>query len=75
MQRDVAQNALKTCIDLMGQAVEEVDELMKTAKACIELGQIERAFSVALEIEPLLSEANSLLQAASAIRRQIDKDD
>lgn len=74
MKRDVAESALKACIDLMGKAVGEIDGLMKAAKACVEAGQVERAFHVALDIEPILSEANYLLQAAAVIRRQIDKD-
>jgi hypothetical protein len=43
--------------------------LADTASALAKKGEDERAFEIALEIEPLLHEANTVLQAASILRR------
>lgn len=72
MKREVAEAAVTACIELISSAVGEADAAAKAARQCADAGQSERAFKIALEIEPLLCEANSLLQVAAVIRRQID---
>lgn len=41
----------------------------RASVCCLDAGDTERAFNISLDVEPLLAEANSLLQAASKIRR------
>jgi hypothetical protein len=43
--------------------------LVDTASTLADKGEEERAFEIALEIEPLLHDANTMLQAASILRR------
>ena len=72
MKREIAEAAVVACIKIVSSTVGEADAIAKAARHCAEAGQSDRAFQIALDIEPLLDEANSLLQAAAVIRRRID---
>ena len=72
MKRDLAEPAIKACIDMIGSLVGEADALARAAKTCASSGEVERAFQIALDVEPLLGEANALLQAAGVIRRRCE---
>jgi hypothetical protein len=72
MKREIAEPAIKACIDLIGSVVVEAEALTRAAKTCAAAGEIERAFQIVLDVEPLLNEANSLLQAAGVIRRRYE---
>ena len=71
MKREIAEAAVIACIELISSTVSEADAMAKAARHCAEAGQGERAFQIALDLEPLLDDANSLLQAAAVIRRRI----
>lgn len=71
MKRETAEAAIFACVGLVDATVSEAGAMAKAARHCAEAGQVERAFQIALDIEPLLHEANSLLQAAAVIKRQI----
>jgi hypothetical protein len=71
MEHDTAEPAVKTCIDVISAVLSEADALAKAAKQCAAAGNMEGAFQIALDVEPLLHEANSLVQAAAVIRRRI----
>jgi hypothetical protein len=57
------------CIQAMLDRIATVASLADTAATLRKQGDEERAFDVVLDIEPLLHEADHLLQAASALRR------
>lgn len=66
-RRDVgAASAL--CMQVMIDQVTEAAALAQSAAALIEQGRPSRAFKLALEIEPLLHEANRAMQAASLLQ-------
>lgn len=65
--RDVgAASAL--CMRVMIDQVVEAVALAQSAATLIEQGRTSRAFKLALEIEPLLHEANRAMQAASLLQ-------
>ena len=72
MKREIEEAAVVACIELISSTVGEANAMATAARHCAEAGQSEHAFRIALDLEPLLDEANSLLQAAAVIRRQID---
>ena len=57
------------CIQAMLDRIATVASLADTAATLRRQGDEKRAFDVVLDIEPLLHEADHLLQAASALRR------
>lgn len=61
---------VKTCLSAMHEAIKEAASSSTAAMACIEAGNHRRAFEIALDIEPLINEANMLLQACSILRRR-----
>jgi hypothetical protein len=60
---------VKTCLNAMHEAIKEAASSSIAAMACIEAGNHRRAFEIALDIEPLLNDANMMLQACSILRR------
>lgn len=63
---------VKTCLSTMHEAIKEAASSSTAAMACIEAGNHRRAFEIALDIEPLINEANMLLQACSILRRRLN---
>lgn len=62
---------VETCITTMHEAIAEAESSSSAAMACINAGNHRRAFEIALDVEPLLSDANNLLQARSILRRRM----
>lgn len=60
--------ASSLCMRVMIDQVTEAAALAQSAAALIEQGRSGRAFKLALEIEPLLHEANRAMQAASLLQ-------
>jgi hypothetical protein len=69
MQKDETEIAIQICLGLIETTVQKAAQIVKASRCCLDAGDVERAFHVALEIEPLICDANSLLQATSAVRR------
>ncbi len=65
-------NIVKTCLSTMHETIKEAASSSTAAMACIEAGNHRRAFEIALDIEPLINEANMLLQACSILRRRLN---
>lgn len=63
--------ALKVCLSQLTNTVGEAQKIAHLCAACLEASDIDRAFNVALDIESCLFDADKLLQAAAAIRRNI----
>jgi hypothetical protein len=70
MAPEIANAAVKACIESMVELLDEAASLAKVTKACMDAGNVEAAFKVTLDIEPLLHEANYVIQAASTVRRR-----
>ncbi|MCC6949158.1 MAG: hypothetical protein IT539_15450 [Bradyrhizobiaceae bacterium] len=70
MPNEIAEAAIKVCIKSMTELLEEAASLGQATKACIDADNMEAAFKLTLDIEPLLHAANYLIQAASTVRRR-----
>jgi hypothetical protein len=60
---------LKACLREMRERLEEAISIAKAAEACAENGNTDKAIQIALDIEQLIYEVNTLLNAASMINR------
>lgn len=58
----------KACLSAMLHRVVEGGARAQAAQAKLELGRVDEAMDIAFDIEPLLHEANHLLQSASLLR-------
>ena len=58
----------KVCLKAMMHRVVESGERARGAQELLKLGRFDEAMDVAYEIEPLLYEANHLMQSASLLR-------
>jgi hypothetical protein len=67
--RKGARQGSALCVAAMIERILTAASLADTASTLAKNGEDERAFEIALEIEPLLHEANTVLQAASVLRR------
>jgi len=70
MAPELADAAVKACIESMVELLNEAASLAKATKACADAGNVDAAFKITLDIEPLLHEANYLIQAASTVRNR-----
>jgi len=70
MAPELADAAVKACIESMVELLNEAASLAKATKACTDAGNVDAAFKLTLDIEPLLHEANYLIQAASTVRNR-----
>ncbi len=64
--------AAGVCLATMNEIVSEAASLAKAAASCAEDGNTAAGLQISLDVEPLLAEANVLLQAASVLRRRAD---
>jgi hypothetical protein len=58
----------KACLTAMMRRVVESGERARGAQELLKLGRFDEAMDIAYEIEPLLYEANHLIQSASLLR-------
>lgn len=65
MDRRIVEDLLKMHVGEMRQRLERAAGIVKTAEACAEDGNLEKAIEIALDIEPLVYEVSTLLNAAS----------
>jgi hypothetical protein len=61
--------ALKAYLKEMRERLEQATSIAKAAEACAENGNTEKAIEIALDLEQLIYEVNTLLNAASMINR------
>lgn len=64
----------KACLKAMMHRVVESGERARRAQELLKLSRFDEAMDVAYEIEPLLYEANHLIQSASLLRHADRKD-
>lgn len=60
----------KVCLRAMFERVTECGDQARAARKLLALGRVDEAMNIAYEIEPLLYEANHLMQSASLLRRE-----
>lgn len=60
---------IKTCLKEMRGRLEQAAGIAKAAEACADAGSIEKGIEVALDIEQLVYEVNTFLNAASMMYR------
>ncbi|MFC7053366.1 hypothetical protein ACFQI3_11770 [Hansschlegelia quercus] len=58
----------KACLKAMMRRVVESGKRARGAQELLKLGRVDEAMDVAYDIEPLLYEANHLMQSASLLR-------
>jgi hypothetical protein len=63
------ETTLKAHISEMRDRLEEAAGIAKAANACAEAGNISKAIEIALDVEQLIYEVNTFLNAASLMHR------
>jgi hypothetical protein len=71
MKPIAAEAVVETHLSIMHEVLAEAASSSAAAMACLNAGNHRRAFEIALDIEPLLSETDNLLQACSILRRRL----
>jgi hypothetical protein len=69
MDAPMLEATLKTHIGELRQRLDEAASIAKAAQACAEAGNLDKAIQIALDVEQLIYEATTLLNAASLIKR------
>jgi hypothetical protein len=61
--------SLKVYLKEMRERLEQAASIAKAAEACAKTGNVEKGIEIALDIEQLIYEVNTFLNAASLINR------
>ena len=69
MDARMLEATLKTHIGELCQRLDEAAGIAKAAQACAEVGNLDQAIQIALDVEQLIYEATTLLNAASLMKR------
>ena len=69
MDASMIEAALKMHVAEMRDRLEQAASIAKAAQACADAGNIEKAIEIANDVEQLLYEVTTFLNAASMIRR------
>ena len=69
MDAQVLKATLKAHISEMRDRLDEAAGIAKAASACAEAGNVSKAIEIALDIEQLIYEVNTFLNAASLMHR------
>ena len=64
---------LTTHLTAMRQRLDEAASIAKAAEACGTTGNIEKAVEIALDVEQLIFEVNTILNAASLMKKMSNK--
>lgn len=69
MDARMLEATLKMHLIEMRQRLDQAAGIAKAAEACAETGNIEKAIDIALDIEQMIYEVNTILNAASLMNR------
>jgi hypothetical protein len=69
MDVQIVEATLKMHVRQMRERLDRAAGIAKAAETCAETGNIEKAIEIALDIEQLIYEVNTFLNAASMINR------
>jgi hypothetical protein len=67
--RDGVETTIKVYLSQMRVRLDEAASIAKAAEACADTGNIQKGIEIALDVEQLLYEVNTFLNAASLIHR------
>jgi len=69
MDAQMLEVTLKMHIRQMRERLDQAAGIARAAQACADAGNIEKAVEIALDVEQLIYEVNTLLNAASLVKR------
>jgi hypothetical protein len=69
MQQDTLDIVLATHVSLMRERLDQAATLGQAADACAKAGNVSKAIEIAMDVEQLSYEVNTLLNAASLLNR------
>jgi hypothetical protein len=69
MDAQMFEASVKTHLTEMRQRLDQAAGIAKAAEACAKAGNIEKAIEIALDVEQLIYEVNTFLNAASLMNR------
>src|SRR5712692_1438172 len=69
MDTNTVEITVKAYLSEIRQRLDQAAGIARAAQACADAGNLEKAIEIALDIEPLVYEVNTLLNAASLINR------
>lgn len=69
MTPEAADAAIKECLRAIGDRLEQAAAIAKAANTCAEAGNSYQAVNIVLDVEQLIYEANTFLNAASLMNR------
>jgi hypothetical protein len=69
MDARIVEATLKAHIAEMRQRLDQATGIAKAAEACAEAGNIDKAIEIALDVEQLIYEVSTFLNAASLMNR------
>ena len=69
MDAQMLDATLKTHLAEMRQRLDQAAGIARAAEACAKAGNIEKAIEIALDVEQLIYEVNTFLNAASLMHR------
>jgi hypothetical protein len=72
MEREMAASTIQACLGVIRKNLESATTIAKAAQACADDGNIDKSVEIALDIEQLIYESSTLLNAASLIKRISD---
>ena len=69
MDAQMVEVAIRMHFAEMSERLEQANGIARAAQACAEAGNIEKAVEIALDVEPLLYDVTTFLNAASLMKR------
>ncbi len=69
MEATVVEITIKAYLDEMRRRLDEAASIATAAQACADAGNVEKGIEIALDVEQLLYEVNTFLNAACLIKR------
>ena len=69
MDAHTVEATIKVYLKQMRERLEQAASIAKAAEACADSGNVEKGIEVALDVEELIYEVNTFLNAASMINR------
>jgi hypothetical protein len=69
MTPEAAETAIRECLKAIRSRLEQALSIAKAAVACAEAGNPDKAVTIVLDVEQLIYEVNTFLNAASLMNR------
>ena len=69
MDANTVEITIKAYLKEMRERLDQAASIARAAQACVDAGNVEKGIEVALDVEQLIYEVNTFLNAASMINR------